>query len=161
MNLIGFDAMALGNHEFDDGPVTLASFVRVAEFPVLAASVVPVGASPLRGLLAPSVVLERDGALIGVIGAVTASTAETSSGGGVRFLSPSAMVRGEAARLAAEGVDKIVVLSHICISADRMLALEVGGIDAIVGGHSHTRMGAAQDGAQLPYPLVARGPDGE
>lgn len=159
MNLIGFDAMTLGNHEFDDGPDALARFVREAGFPVLAVNVVPVADSPLHGLLGGSTVLERDGVRIGLVGAVTESTADTSSGGAsVRFLSPSEAVRGEVARLAAAGIDKIVVLSHIGIAADRALAREVDGIDAIVGGHSHTRMGDSRDGAGLPYPLLAPGP---
>ncbi|MGE0256279.1 MAG: bifunctional UDP-sugar hydrolase/5'-nucleotidase [Alphaproteobacteria bacterium] len=159
MNLIGFDAMALGNHEFDGGPAELARFVDLADFPVLAANVVPAAGSPLGGRLAASTIVERDGQRIAVIGAVTESTAEISNGGdSVRFLSPAASLRDEAARLTAAGVNKIIALTHVGIHADRLLARDVEGIDAIVGGHSHSRMGDDADGAGLPYPLLARGP---
>lgn len=159
MNLIGFDAMTLGNHEFDGGPVELARFVDLADFPVLAANVVPAAGSPLGGRLAASTIVERDGERIAVIGAVTESTAEISNGGdSVRFLSPAASLRDEAARLTAAGVNKIIALTHVGIHADRLLARDVDGIDAIVGGHSHSRMGDDVGGAGLPYPLLARGP---
>ena len=81
MNRLGYDAMTLGNHEFDDGPATLAAFIKALRFPVVVANL-DLSASPeLHGLTVPSVVREVAGHKIGIVGVTQSKTPETSSPG--------------------------------------------------------------------------------
>ena len=67
MNLMGYDAMTIGNHEFDFGMENMARLFRLAQFPVVCANY-GVEGTPLEGLVKPYVVIERDGLRIGVFG---------------------------------------------------------------------------------------------
>ncbi len=88
MNRIGFDAMAVGNHEFDDGAGTLRAFIDRLSLPLLSANVEAAADSPIADRIAPSTLLERSGRRIGLVSVVAEDTAETSSPGpGIRFLS--------------------------------------------------------------------------
>ena len=53
MNKMGYDAMAVGNHEFDDGPQNLASFIKKSKFPVLSANIDASKDKYLKGLILP------------------------------------------------------------------------------------------------------------
>ena len=64
------------------------------------------------------------------------------------------------ARLTAEGIDKIVVLSHSGYVAEQRIAAQVAGIDVIIGGHSHTYLSNVSDRAAGPYPTWVEAPDG-
>ncbi|MEO1790313.1 MAG: metallophosphoesterase, partial [Pseudomonadota bacterium] len=81
MNVIGFDAMAVGNHEFDDGPEKLAEFVNAVEFPVISGNLDLSQSNLLNGLVDNHVVLEVGGEKIGIISALATDTVETSSPG--------------------------------------------------------------------------------
>ena len=136
MNAMRFDAMVLGNHEFDFGQEELRKRISEATFPVLAANV--------EGLehLKPFVILERGGIRVGIIGVVTEETPVSThprNVTGLRFLPPAAAVEKYIKELKNKA-DIIVVLSHIGHGADRMLAEKVKGMDVIVGGHSHTKV---------------------
>lgn len=150
MNLLGYDAMTLGNHEFDKGPAGLAPFVAGARFPVVSANVDVAGDHDL-GMLArteigneagrvyPAVIREIDGEKVGIIGLTTPEASEISSPGPhIGFSEPIAAARQLVDRLTAMGVDRIVVLSHLGWPRDLELAAAVEGIDVIVGGHTHT-----------------------
>ena len=67
MNLMGYDAMTIGNHEFDFGLENMARLFRMAHFPVVCANY-EVAGTPLEGLVKPYVVLERQGVRVGVFG---------------------------------------------------------------------------------------------
>jgi len=139
MNAIGFDAMALGNHEFDDGPDVLADFIAAAAFPVISGNTRVASEERLAGLLQEHVVLEADGERIGVLSVLTPDTAIIASPGpNVTFDDEIAYLEDAVARLQAEGVDKILVLSHVGFVRDQQIAASVDGISAIIGGHSHT-----------------------
>ncbi len=161
MNRIGLDAMTYGNHEFDLGPEPLAKFVEAAEFPVISGNADVAGDDLLASHALKHVVLDYDGEKVGVIGVVTPDTAEISTPGPtVGFLDPAPLVTEEIAALAAEGVERIVVLSHLGAPADIALAGQVAGIDAIVGGHTHTLFSNTDADAPYKYPLMVDGPDG-
>ncbi|GIX15091.1 MAG: hypothetical protein KatS3mg118_3050 [Paracoccaceae bacterium] len=104
MNRLGYDAMTVGNHEFDDGPEVLRGFMDAVKFPVLMSNA-DVSAEPrLAGVIRPSVVIERGGERIGLIGLTPQDTAELSSPGpNVRFTDPVPAVQAEVDRLTAEG----------------------------------------------------------
>jgi 5'-nucleotidase len=161
LNAMSLDAMVYGNHEFDLGPEPLAAFVAEADFPVLSGNTDVSGDNRLAPDALTRVVLDFDGEKVAVVGVVTPETAEISSAGPtVRFSDPAAFVAAEVAALRAEGVDKIVVLSHLGTPADIALASTVAGIDAVVGGHTHTLFSNTDPDAPYKYPLMVDGPGG-
>jgi 5'-nucleotidase / UDP-sugar diphosphatase len=157
MNAIGYDVMAVGNHEFDDGPAGLLKLLQGASFPVISGNT-DVSQDPmLAGLLSNHVVLEVGGEKIGIISVLATDTNITSSPGPtVIFQDEAESLAADVAALEAEGVTKIIALTHVGITRDLALAAAVEGIDAIVGGHSHTLMANDVDGA-MDYPTYADG----
>jgi len=156
MNLMGYDAMAVGNHEFDDGPEVLRSFMDSVGFPVLMANA-DVSEEPfLSGAIRKSAVIERGGERLGLIGLVPLDTHELASPGpNITFIDPVAAVQAEVDKLTAEGVNKIIVLSHSGYTTDQRIAAETEGVDVIVGGHSNTLLSNSGDRAAGPYPVMA------
>lgn len=161
MDRLGYDAMTLGNHEFDDGPGTLSNFIRSLKFPVVAANLDVSKAPTLRGLVAPFIVREMQGRTVGIIGATQPDSARISRPGPeVAFPPLAASVARAVAGLHGRGVDIVIVLSHVGLDGDKKLAATVPGIDVIVGGHSHVLLGNGYPEAVGPCPLVVTGPDG-
>ena len=154
MNMLGYDGMTVGNHEFDDGPEVLASFMSAIDFPILMSNA-DVSAEPLlAGKLAKSTVIERGGERIGLIGLTPEDTDELAAPGpNVTFSDPSAAVQAEVDALTADGVNKIVVLSHSSYAVDQVVAQNTTGVDVIVGGHSNTLLGDMER-AEGPYPTM-------
>ena len=155
MNKLGYDGMTVGNHEFDDGPEVLASFMSAVNFPILMSNA-DVSAEPLLAdTLAKSTVIERGGEKIGMIGLTPEDTDELASpGDNVKFSDPVAAVQGEVDKLTAMGVNKIIVLSHSSYAVDLKVAAETTGVDVIVGGHSNTLLSNTNEKAQGPYPTM-------
>ena len=161
MNAIGYDAMTVGNHEFDDGPEVLAGFIDTINFPILLANADVSGEMALKDKLKGVAVIEKGGEKIGLIGLTPEDTHELSSpGDNVRFLDAVATLKGAVQGLEASGVNKIVVLSHSGYGRDMELAASVPGIDVIVGGHSNTLLSNSNDRAAGPYPTWVDAPDG-
>ncbi len=159
MNLVGYQAMAVGNHELDRGPAALARFAELAAFPLLAANLDVSDEPRLASLLRPWIVLEVGGERLGVIGAVPEDLASISNPGPtVRAGDARPAVQAALDALAASGVDKVILLSHLGFERDTRLAGELRGVDVIVGGHSHTLLGRVP-GLPQPrgeYPTVSR-----
>lgn len=150
MNLIGYQAMAVGNHEFDRGPEGLARFAELATFPLLAANLDLSNEPRLAAVLRPWTILEVGGERIGVIGAVPEDLASISNPGPrVRAGDPRAAIQAAVEALAALAVDKVILLSHLGFEKDLQLAEQLHGVDVIVGGHSHTLLGRVPG---LPQP---------
>jgi len=180
MNQVCFDAFTVGNHEFDGGDAGLKRFLDFLSkrtwdcgTPSLGANVRPtVGASPLakfseRDYLLPRIVLERGGRRIGIVGIDVAGKTKASSSpdAGTTFLDEAATAQAELDALRADGVDIVVLMTHIGYQADVELAKTLRGVDVIVGGDSHSLLG---DGfkefgltVEGPYPTRLRNPDGE
>ncbi|MBY6138693.1 5'-nucleotidase/apyrase family protein [Leisingera daeponensis] len=158
MNQLGYDGMTVGNHEFDDGPEVLRGFMDAAGFPVLMSNADVSQEPSLADVLKKSTVIERGGEKIGLIGLTPEDTHELASPGKhVHFSDPVAAVQAEVDRLTAEGVNKIVVLSHSGYGVDQRVAAETSGVDVIVGGHSNTYLSNTSDKAAGPYPTVVNG----
>ncbi|MGB0799866.1 MAG: bifunctional metallophosphatase/5'-nucleotidase, partial [Planktomarina sp.] len=155
MNKLGYTAMTVGNHEFDDGPEVLAGFMDAVDFPVLMSNA-DVSAEPLlAGKLAKSTVIERGGQKLGLIGLTPQDTDELASpGDNVTFSDPVAAVQGEVDALTAQGVNKIIVLSHSGYAVDQRVAAETTGVDVIVGGHSNTLLSNTNERAKGAYPTM-------
>ncbi len=167
MNLLGYDAMALGNHEFDYGPLPLEEARKGSTFPWLAANVVRLDGSPA---FAPSMVKELDGVRIGVIGLCTPAVplmADTAAYSGYLFLSPIEVARREVARLrGAERCDVVIALAHTGLEKHPrtgelrkgdapgenfgwQLANEVTGLDAVILAHTHEAIPFANVGGAV------------
>ena len=161
MNVLGYQAMAVGNHEFDLGPAGLASFVQQAAFPVLSANLDASTDPDLGGLIKAYTVLDVAGEKVGVFGLTTPDTAFISSPGpNVDFGDATDAAQAMVEALEGQGINKIVALTHLGYSVDQKLATAVDGVDVIVGGHSHTPLGD-MEGAQGPYPTVVTAPGGD
>ena len=123
MNKMGYTAMTVGNHEFDDGPEVLRGFADALEFPILMSNADISGEALLRDVIQKSVVIERAGEKIGLIGLTPQDTDELASPGpNVIFLDPSSAVQAEVDKLTAIGVNKIIVLSHSGYLVDQAVA---------------------------------------
>ncbi len=154
MNQMGYTAMTVGNHEFDDGPEVLAGFIDAVEFPVLMSNADVSGEPLLADAIMKSTIVEQGGEKIGLIGLTPQDTDELASPGpNVIFTDPSDAVQGEVEKLSAEGVNKIIVLSHSGYGVDKMVAENTTGVDVIVGGHTNTLLGE-MEGAEGPYPTM-------
>lgn len=154
MNAIGYQAMELGNHEFDDGPANLASFIASVNFPVISGNLDLSRSDELRGKVGRTAVFDIGGQKVGIVSALAVDTPETSSPGpNVIFKSDIDSLKAEVADLQAQGITKIVALTHVGFPEDKRIAAEVPGIDAVIGGHSHTLFSNDIKGAE-PYPTM-------
>lgn len=155
MNKLGYTAMTVGNHEFDDGPEVLRGFVDTVDFPILMSNADISGEPLLDGAIQKSVIIEQGGEKLGLIGLTPQDTDELASPGkNVIFTDPVGAVQGEVDKLTAEGVNKIIVLSHSGYGVDQKVAAETTGVDVIVGGHTNTLLSNSNDRAEGPYPTM-------
>ena len=81
MNGIGFDAMAIGNHEFDDGPEELAKFIDALKFPMISGNTLAGLNSPVADKFKPYIVKEFGDEKVAVVSVLATDTDETSSPG--------------------------------------------------------------------------------
>ena len=172
MNALGYDAMAIGNHEFDAGRPTLDSAAARAKFAFLAANVVDARTgSPAYG---SAIVREFAGARIGVLGLTTPAIPafmDSSLYSGLLFLDPVEVARREVQRLrGAERCDVVIALVHSGLERDPgarageakprtaevpnenlgyRLAYEVQGLDAVILGHTHRVLQSVKVGGAL------------
>lgn len=154
MEQMGYDAMAVGNHEFDDGPPKLAEFIDRVSFPVVSGNLDLSGEELLKDRVENHVVLEVGGKKVGIVSALASDTVETSSPGpNVIFQNEIEALAQDVATLEAEGVDIIIALNHVGLNMDMAIAEAVPGIDVVIGGHSHTLM-TNDDGETPAYPAM-------
>lgn len=166
MNAVGYQAMAVGNHEFDLGPQGLADFARLVDFPILAANLDVEAEPALKGLIKGSTVLTTGGIQIGIVGAVTPELPQISNTGELVKLKPLVeSVQAEVDALKKQGLDKIVLVSHCGYGLEKDVATKLRGVDMVVGGHSHTFLGDTKLPGDFrsggPYPTVVKGADGD
>ncbi|MBP0482585.1 bifunctional metallophosphatase/5'-nucleotidase [Sagittula salina] len=155
MNQMGYDAMTVGNHEFDDGPEVLRGFMDALNFPILMSNADVSGEPLLADVLMKSTVIEKGGEKIGLIGLTPQDTDELASPGkNIIFTDPSEAVQAEVDKLAEEGVNKIIVLSHSGLNVDKAVAEKTTGVDVIVGGHDNSLLSNTIEGAKGPYPVM-------
>lgn len=182
LSQFGLDAMALGNHEFDLDNQKLARFIQGVNFPVLAANLDTRDDPDLRHTanLKPFVIYAFDGnqkspvsdlnnlpqgkQLVAVMGLVLEDMANISPNvGKLRFGNEITSAQATVDLLRQHGINQIVALTHIGNQRDLALAAKVNGIDAIVGGHSHSLLGDFRNigwGNTGEYAALVTNPDG-
>ena len=142
MNEMKYDAMTIGNHEFDFDLDNMARLFRMADFPVVCANY-DVSATVLKDLVKPYVIIERDGVKIGVLGlgCQLEGMVQANKCVGVVYNDPVATANEVAAVLKEkEGCDVVVCLSHLGVQYDEnQLIPKTRNIDVVLGGHSHER----------------------
>lgn len=143
LNLVKFDSLTIGNHEFDDGDTNLLGFINALTAKVISANVEVPANNPLYGKYSPYIIKEIGGEKVGIIGITIAGKTKDSS-----FPSKEVVFKEEIAtaqkyinELKAKGINKIIVSSHIGYKNDLNLAKNLTGVDVIVGGDSHTLLG--------------------
>ena len=136
MNLVQTDGWVLGNHDFDYGLPYLMEKVRTAKFPAIAANLNFTGSVVIP--CEPYVIHDLNGFKIGFIGVTTPDFPLTrNKPETLEVTDPLPVVRRLAAQLRPR-VDCVILLSHLGFTADCELAAKLEGVDAIIGGHSHT-----------------------
>ena len=141
MNSLGYQLMALGNHDYDYGSERTRELDQIAIFPMRAANVVEVKTGrPFLG--DPTIVFEVAGLRVGFLTLTYHNTGHTGSSEnyeGLEFKDGVEAVRRYLPDLRRRS-DLVVVLSHLGSAMDRVLAREVPEMDIIIGAHSHDRI---------------------
>jgi 5'-nucleotidase/UDP-sugar diphosphatase len=152
MQKMGYDAVAIGNHEYNYGPGALAQYLLQTGYPeahhqktlVLASNT---EAPPDDPLVAQSLYMKtgmfelENGLKIGVFSIIGKDAVQLiGDAGDVQFLDQYDTARQAVAELKEQGANVIVEISHSGVNEDREMAREVPGIDVIVGGHSHAAL---------------------
>ena len=157
LNAFRYDAVTLGNHEFDNGIEDLTRRLKTVNCPIVCANY---DFSPfeLGEIIRPYVILEKAGRKIGIIGMLTDITKVVDRNIADRLPKYEDVETAQkwADHLRNEEVcDLVIVLSHLGYEEDRDLVEKTRNIDLIVGGHSHTFLekmeyAANLDGVQVP-----------
>ena len=140
MNALDYDAIALGNHEFNEGSDGLADFITGLNFPSLSANI-DFSADPwLADLVEPSIILEVGGEQIGVIGLTTPETVVLNRPSDDLVFDEDlvGVTQAQVENLTMQGINKIILLTHLGYAVDVELAQSVSGVDVVVGGHTNT-----------------------
>lgn len=145
MNLMKYDAMTIGNHEFDFGLDNMARLFKMANFPIVCSNYDVTG-TVLEGLVKPYVVIKRKGVKIGVfaLAPMLDGLVEKANYGGIVYLDPVAKTKEMVSLLRDKlKCDMVVCLSHIGWDShngpnDPETFSQTRGVDLVLGGHSHT-----------------------
>ena len=151
MNTVCFDAMTFGNHEFDTGDAGLSKFLgflnkdpQKCQTPLLSSNVSTSNTSPIAGKFQPYTTVTREGQKIGIVGVTIANKTKNASRPDVTTLFSDEVISTQKAidQLVSEGVNKIIVVSHVGYEFDiTKLAPKLKGVDVVVGGDSHSLLG--------------------
>jgi 5'-nucleotidase len=146
MTKMGYDASAIGNHDFDDGLDNLAKQLQHASFPLLCANYDFTG-TPMEGKTIPNKIFEKDGVKIGVfgLGIELAGLVDSRMYGKTVYQDPLVKAAEQSYLLRKEkNCDVVICLSHLGYKyenekvSDIVLAKKSLGIDVIIGAHTHT-----------------------
>ncbi|XP_025097410.1 5'-nucleotidase-like isoform X2 [Pomacea canaliculata] len=157
VNHLQYDALAIGNHEFDRGVSYLVPYLQNVTATVVNANIDATLEPEMKPLFEKSVIKTVGGQRIGIIGYTTQETPDLSSAGqNLKFGDVVEAVRKEAEALTRQGINKIIALGHAGYSVDKEIAT-IPGVDVVVGGHSHTFLYNASNLNDRPSTEVALG----
>lgn len=147
MNLMGYDAMTIGNHEFDYGLDNMLRLFTMADFPVVCANYDFTG-TVLEKVVKPYAVLKRGGMRIGVFGLSPQleGLVQKTKCEGVKMKDTVESAREAIAALEKKHCDMIIMLSHLGVDPDlkepgewdHTVVPQIQGVDLVLGGHTHT-----------------------
>lgn len=168
MNMLRYDAMALGNHEFDNGvPGLMEPFLGQVLCPVLSSNIrtdPPLDAT-FGTAFSPYTVVQVGDESVGIVGYTSRETPALSDPGPlVHFEDEVTALQRQVDKLQTLGVNKIIALGHSGFTVDQEIARRVRGVDVVIGGHSNTFLytGTAPS-VEVPvgeYPFLVYGPEG-
>ena len=142
MNILNYDAVTLGNHEFDYGMDVLTNIVKKAKFPIVCTNY-DFSQTEIANYIKPYHIIYKNGVKIGILGANVNPVGLIASThyDGMEFLSPIETANKTAEMLRKEqNCDVVICLSHLGYRNELDLAEKSRNIDIIIGGHSHTFM---------------------
>lgn len=146
MNIMGYDAATIGNHEFDFGLENMARIFKMAKFPIVCANYDFTGTC-LEGIVKPYTIIRRNGIKIGIFGLAPELDGLVSAKNcqGVKYLDPIEKAQEMANLLKnREKCDLVVCLSHLGWTSngtnDKLMMAKTRNIDVVLGGHSHTHL---------------------
>ncbi|KAF3064307.1 5'-nucleotidase [Daldinia childiae] len=159
LNQLGFDAMTLGNHEFDSGDDKLGDFLKNLTFPIISANIISDN-EKLNSTIKPYHIFDQY--QLAVIGVTTETTSGISNpGDGTKFTDAIAAVQASIDEIrSTTNITRIAAITHIGYEEDKRLARETTGLQLIMGGHSHTLLGD-MEGAEGKYPTLETNKDGD
>lgn len=171
LNNICFDAFVLGNHEFDDGDKVLAQFLNYlgtgnCKTPVISANVDAAADTPIAGMYKPYIIKDMGGVKVGIIGITIAGKTLNSSSPlpTTKIYDEITTAQKTINELIAQGVNKIIVMSHQGYDNDVKMAKAISGVDIIIGGDSHSLLGdfsALEVKSEGAYPTLVKNKDGD
>jgi 5'-nucleotidase len=175
MDCVCFDMFALGNHEFDNGDTKLAKFLDMLqghkscrETPVLAANVLPGKSSALKGKLESRTIKTfSNGEKVGFIGIDTRfkTMASSNPDADTKLTDEIEAAQSNIDALRGEGINKIVLVAHVGYANDKSFAMQLSGVDVIIGADSHTLLSDTPfpTGWSIkgPYPTMVTNAEGE
>ncbi|CAK6956906.1 snake venom 5'-nucleotidase-like [Scomber scombrus] len=168
MNKLGYDAMAFGNHEFDNGVEGLIQpFLQNVNCSVLSANIKPdqTLAPKLSGYYAPYTVFSVGSEQVAVVGYTTAETPFLSlPGQHLKFEDEVKALQFQVDKLETLGYNKIIALGHSGFDVDQDIAKRVRGVDVVIGGHTNTFLYTGNPPSTEvpagPYPFMLKSNDG-
>ena len=134
-NQVGFDAMVLGNHEFDFTPAVTVARIAEAGFPILASNAVEPDGTLIDGVT-ENLLIEAGPYKVGLFGLTTAVTPMISSPDPVVFRPAADVAAEQAVKLRDAGADLVIALAHTGRHEDEAL-LRQGVVDVLLSGHDH------------------------
>ena len=144
MNRMHYDAVTIGNHEFDFGLDNMIRLFKLADFPVVCSNY-DFGDTELKDIVKPYIVLKRKGVKIGVFGVCPSleGLVSTKNYGPLKYLDPVEVTERMVDILRnQQKCDVVICLSHLGWEVsdypDNELIKRTSGIDLVLGGHSHT-----------------------
>lgn len=158
MNVMGYDAMTAGNHDFNYGYDRLKEIEKTLKFPILSANV---KTKDKKDAFKPYMIKEVKGIKVGIFGLSTPETATKTNPKnveGVTFENPIETSKKMVQELKKENVDMIIALGHIGLDENseftsKKIIEAVDGIDLFIDGHSHTLL---KDGMVVKNTLIAQ-----
>jgi len=161
-NILNPDAYMPGNHEFDEGDAHFAELIGRATFPILSGNIKPTSMSPLYGVFGdtPYVIKKIGGQKIAVIGVIKIEKTKHSSmvSDDVDFIDETEFVISQVELVKKQGVNKIILLSHLGYDFDMALAARTSDIDIIVGGDTHNLLDSTGKLSEMSLPVTGEYP---
>lgn len=179
MNTVCFDSLTLGNHEFDNADQGLDEFIGFLNSAnnhcknptaILSANVEFGASSPLykTKLIQPYTILEKEGQKVALIGLTIADKTKNASRPNADTIFHDEIVTAQKYidELKKQGINKIIIQSHVGYEREKELATKLSGVDIIVGGDSHSLLADAKlkDYGLTPegdYPTQLKNKDGD